>query len=142
MAFVQYIFTSVLIKELTAQNAYDTSLMSAKVCEKFGVTGRGFANRQKALAITEGEEASVKRYYQAVVADPMAGKVLLHVTRPIAAREFTDFSIWLNLGQGFQSNRYVCHLTEDTLPLAWPPKLSAKIRIMADAYLDPEMLAA
>lgn len=142
MALVQYIYTSVLITELTVQNAYETSAMSAKVCQQFGITGRAFANRQKALAFTEGEEDVVKQYFQAVANDPMAGKLLLHVKRPIPVREFADFSVWLNLGQKFQTNRFVRELTPQSLPHAWPANLSAKVRIMADAYLDPEMLAA
>lgn len=142
MALVQYIYTSILITELTAQNAYDTSAMSTKVCQQFGITGRVFANRQKALAITEGEEEIVKRYLQSVANDPMSSKLLLHVKRPIPIREFADYSVWLNLGQNFKFSRYVRELTEESLHQAWPANLSAKVRIMADAYLDPEMLAA
>jgi len=142
MALVQYIYTSILVTELTAQNAYDTSSMSVKVCQQFGITGRVFANRQKALAITEGEEEIVKRYFQSVSEDPMAGTILLHVKRPIPVPEFQDYSVWLNLGQDFKFDRYVRELTSQSLHQAWPENLSAKVRIMADAYLDPEMLAA
>ena len=142
MALVQYIYTSILVAELTPQNAYDTSAMSTRVCKQMGITGRAFANRQKALAITEGEEDVVKHYFTSVAKDPLAGKILLHVKRPIPIREFTDFSIWLNLGQDFPSNQSVRKLTPQSLAHAWPANLSAKIRILADAYLDPEMLAA
>lgn len=142
MALVQYIYTSVLITELTPQNAYDTCAMSAKVCKQFGITGRVFANRQKALAITEGDEEIVKRYFQAVAGDPVAGTVLLHVKREIPVREFADYALFLNLGQDFASNDTVRQLTLESLQTAWPSNLSAKVRIMADAYLDPEMLAA
>jgi predicted anti-sigma-YlaC factor YlaD len=142
MALVQYIYTSILITELTAQNAYDTSAMSTKVCQQFGITGRVFANRQKALAITEGEEEIVKRYFESVANDPMAGNILLHVKRSIPIREFADYSVWLNLGQTFEFSQYVRELTPQSLHQAWPTNLSAKVRIMADAYLDPEMLAA
>jgi len=142
MALVQYIYTSILVTELTAQNAFDTSAMSSRVCQQFGITGRAFANRQKALAITEGEEEVVKRYFESVANDPMAGKILLHVKRPIPIREFSDFSVWLNLEQAFPVSRFVRKLSPQSLPNAWPEHLSAKVRIMADAYLDPEMLAA
>ena len=142
MALIQYIYTSVLITELTAKNAIDTSEMSARVCQQYGITGRAFANRQKAWAITEGEEDTVKRYFQAVANDPMAGKILLHVKRSIPIREFTDFSVYLNLGEPFQTSKSVRELTSKSLQNAWPSNLSAKVRILADAYLDPEMLAA
>jgi len=72
MALVQYIYTSVLITELTPQNAYDTSALSVKVCRQFGITGRVFANRQQALAITEGPEDIVSRYFESVKQDPLA----------------------------------------------------------------------
>lgn len=142
MALVQYIYTSILITELTAQNAYDTSAMSTRVCKQLGISGRAFANRQKAFAITEGEEETVKRYFTSVAKDPMAGKILLHVKRPIPVREFANYSVWLNLGQEFPSDDSVRRLTPLSLANAWPPNLSAKVRIIADAYLDPEMLAA
>ncbi len=128
--------------ELSARNAFDTSAMSTKICEQFGITGRVFANRQKALAITEGPEEIVTKYFQSVQQDPLAQSVLLLVNRPIPVREFTDYSVWLNLGQDFEFSKSVRKLTAASLRTAWPSNLSAKVRIMADAYLDPEMLAA
>jgi len=142
MGLVQYIYTSVLVTELTPQNAFDTSSLSVKICRQFGITGRVFANRQQALAITEGPEDIVSRYYQSVKQDPMAGNNLLHVQRPIQFREFQDYSVWLNLGQDFPYSMNVRELTEESLKEAWPENLSAKVRIMADAYLDRDMLAA
>ena len=142
MNLVQYIYTSILVTELSSQNAFDTSSMSTRVCQQIGITGRVFANRQKALAITEGPEEIVQRYFQSVTQDPLAETVLLHVKRPIPAREFQDYSVWLNLGQAFEFTRYVRKLTPESLGQAWPDNLSAKVRIMADAYLDPDMLAA
>lgn len=142
MSLVQYIYTSVLVTEVTAQNAYDTSAMSVKICQQYGITGRVFANRQQALAITEGPEDIVEHYFQSVKQDPVAGNILLHVQRSIEAREFQDYSVWLNLGQNFQFGKYVRELSSETLPLAWPDNLSARVRIMADAYLDADMLAA
>lgn len=142
MSLVQYIYTSVLVTELTAQNAYDTSALSVKICQQYGITGRVFANRQQALAITEGPEEIITRYFHSVKQDPMASKILLHVQRPIQKTEFQDYSVWLNLGRNFQFSKYVRELTAESLPLAWPENLSARVRIMADAYLDADMLAA
>lgn len=142
MGLVQYIYTSVLVTELTPQNAFDTSVLSVKVCRQFGITGRVFANRQQALAITEGPEDIVTRYFESVKQDPLAGNNLLHVQRPIQFREFQDFSVWLNLGQDFPFDLNVRELTKESLKEAWPENLSAKVRIMADAYLTGDMLAA
>lgn len=142
MLLAQYIYTSVLITELTPKNAFDTSSLSVKICQQYGITGRVFANRQQALAITEGPEDIVARYFQSVKQDPMASNILLHVQRPIEAREFQDYSVWLNLGQDFGFDNNVRELTSASLPLAWPDNLSARVRIMADAYLDADMVAA
>ena len=142
MGLVQYIYTSVLIAELTPKNAFDTSAMTVNLCQQFGITGRVFANRQEALAIMEGPEDHVARYYQAVQNDPMTGTQILHVQRPIQAREFEDFSVWVNFGRDFEFTQHIRNLTPETLPLAWPENLSPRVRIMASAYLDADMLAA
>lgn len=84
----------------------------------------------------------MRDFFQAVIDDPDTQKVILHVERSIVAREFQDFSIWLNQTAEFQGGPFVRKLTPETLNEAWPPNLSLKVRIMADAYLDPEMLAA
>jgi len=94
------------------------------------------------LAITEGPEEIVVRYFHAVKQDPLSSNILLHVQRPIQMREFLDYSVWLNLGQDFQFNEHVRELTTRSLHEAWPENLSTKVRIMADAYLDGDMLAA
>jgi len=67
---------------------------------------------------------------------------LLHVQRPIQKREFLDYSVWLNLGQAFQFSEQVRELTAESLHEALPENLSARVRIMADAYLDGDMLTA
>ena len=141
MGLVQYIFTSILVEELSAQNAFDTSSMSVRVCQHYGITGRVFANRNQALVITEGPKETVEHYFQSIQKDPMTGTQILHSQKEIREREFNDYSVWLNLGQGFEFSGDVRELSQETLPLAWPENLSAKVRIMADAYLDSDMLA-
>lgn len=142
MGTVQYIYTSILGVEMTPKMAYEASMLSAGLCQKFGITGRVFANAQQALAITEGPEAAATRYFEAVTNDPMTAKVLLHVKRNIAAPEFENFSIYLNTAHEFAPNALVRPLTEESYRRAWPSGLSAKVRILANAYMDPEMLAA
>jgi len=53
----------------------------------------------------------------------------------------SDFSILLNVDYPFAPDRYVKPLTAETMQDVWPKNLSAKVRILAEAYLDPEMLA-
>jgi len=142
MALVQYIYTSILGVEMTPRRAYEESLLSAGLCRKFGITGRVFANSQRALAITEGPEETVTRYFNAVSQDEMAASVLLHVRRIITVQEFSDFIILLNADHSFDADPFVQPLTAESFKNVWPPKLSAKVRILSDAYMDPEMLAA
>ena len=103
MGLVQYMFTSVLVTDASAQAAIDTASMALRLGQQFGVTGRVFANIRQAFVIMEGPEEIVDRYFQSVKRDPMAGTQILHVQRPIKAREFHDYSVWLNVGQRFQS---------------------------------------
>ena len=142
MGLVQYMYTSVLVADASAQGAIDTASMAMRLGQEFGITGRVFANIRQAFVIMEGPEEIVERYFQSVTRDPMAGTQIVHVQRPIKAREFQDYSVWLNVGQRFQSTSQIRELTPETLPLAWPENLSAKVRIMAEAYLDSDMLAA
>lgn len=141
MGLAQYIYTSILVSELSAQHAYDTSALSVKICQQYGITGRVFANKQQALAITEGPADIVEHYFQSVSNDPMNLTLIAHVQREIPAREFGDYSVWLNLGQDFQFSQYVRELTPQSLQMAWPETLSPKMRIMANMYLDPAMAA-
>jgi len=142
MELVQYIYTSTCSAAMTAQNAYDMSSKSVSLCEQFGITGRVFANRQQALAMTEGPKEIVERYYQSVCRDPYVFATLLHVNRIIPAREFNDYSVWLNLGTQFEFSDSVRPLTADTVHLALPDNPSPRLRIMAEAYLDDDMLIA
>ena len=142
VGLIQYIYTSVLGVQITPQQAYDASMLSAGLCQKFGITGRVFANAQQALAITEGPEEVTSRYFESVSRDSMAATVVLHVKREILAREFLDFSILLNVNCPFAASGSVRPLTPESLQSAWPENLSAKVRILADAYMDPDMLVA
>ncbi len=142
MTIVQYIYTSILGVEMTPRRAYEAAKLSAGLCQKFGITGRVFANSQQALAITEGPEDIVTRYYESVSKDEMAATVLLHSRRIIPVKEFADFTILLNVDHAFDPDTSVRPLTHQSFETAWPANLSAKVRILADAYMDPDMLAA
>jgi len=140
VALIQYIYTSVLDVQTTPKQAETACLLSAALCRKFGITGRVFTNCQQALAIIEGPDEVATRYFKAVTNDPMSASAILHVKRSIPAREFPEFIVLLNSGEPFKGDDYVQLLTPESLQNAWPENLSAKVRILAEAYLDPDML--
>ena len=61
---------------MTPQKAYETACSSKKFCEQFGITGRVFANRQQALAITEGPRPILDYHLQAVQDDPHQSQIM------------------------------------------------------------------
>lgn len=127
---------------MTPKMAYDMSCMSVSICEKIGITGRVFANRQQALAMIEGPREVVQQYYKAVNNDALVETVFLHVDRVISVPEFEDYSAWLNLGTDFEFGDKVRRLTHETASIALPNNPSPRLRIMAEAYLDDDMLIA
>ena len=141
MGLAQLIYTSTCTNAMTPQMAYQVSSQSVSVCEGLGLTGRVFANNQQALAITEGPIDLVRQYYKAVSADVLVEATLLHYDRVVETREFTDYSVWLNLGEEFTFCDKVRRLTEQSVQDALPAYPSAKLRIMATAYLYGDMLA-
>ena len=127
---------------MTSKMAYQISSQSVSVCEQLGLTGRVFANNQQALAMTEGPTEIVRQYFEAVSADILVETTLLHYDRPIKTREFTDYSVWLNLDEEFHFCDKVRRLTAQSVKDALPAYPSAKLKIMATAYLHGDMLAA
>ncbi|CAM3633882.1 BLUF domain-containing protein [Litorimonas haliclonae] len=141
MELSQLIYTSTCTDAMTPRMAYQVSAQSVAVCEQLGLTGRVFANNRQALAMTEGPTEIVRQYFQAVSADILVEATLLHYDRVIEAREFSDYSVWLNLGEEFAFCDKVRRLTEQSVQDALPAYPSAKLRIMATAYLYGDMLA-
>lgn len=140
MGLLQLIYTSSCVDAMTSRLSYDVSCKSVYICESLDITGRVFANTKQALAFTEGPEEIVREYFEAVKADSLVETILLHVDRKIAAREFNDYSVWLNLPETFQFGEKVKKLTPQSVASALPVRQSAKLRIMAEAYLNAEML--
>lgn len=125
---------------MTPQMSYEAACKSVYIGEKLSLTGRVFANTIQALAITEGPTNIVREYFKAVKADSLVESILLHVDREIPAREFTDYSVWLNLPESFQLCDKVRKLTPQSVLTAMPIKPSAKLRIMAEAYLNADLV--
>ena len=140
MSLSQLIYTSRCVAAMTSQMSYDVSCKSVAICEQLGLTGRVFANTQQALAITEGPSELVKMYFHAVKGDSLVETILLHVDRKIETREFSDYSVWLNLPDTFEFGDKVRKLTPESVTSAMPVKQSAKLRIMAEAYLNNDIM--
>lgn len=142
MALSQLIYTSIYMAELTPRRAHETYMESVAACKQLGITGRVFADDQQAIAMTEGPTDILNRYYDAVTADPFVGSTVLHFDRHIPAREFSDYSVWLNSKETYDVSPQILRLTHETLALALPPNLSTKVRIMIETFVKPEILKA
>lgn len=136
MSISQLIYTSTCTDAMTSLKAYQVSAKSVEVCHHLGLTGRVFADNQSALAFTEGPTEIVREYFKAVTADKLVESILLHVDRPIKKREFDDYAVLLNLPESFPVDDHVRPLTWDEVQIAMPKYPSAKLRLMAEAYLD------
>ena len=140
MALSQLIYTSTCTAAMTPRMAYIVSEKSVDICKQLGLTGRVFANNKQALAMTEGPTEIVRRYYQAVAADGLVENIVLHTDREIKAREFSNYSVWLNLDTPINFTNSVCCLSEQTLPRAMPKNISVRLRMMVEAYVKPDLL--
>lgn len=142
MGLSQYIFTATCTDEMTSKMAHQVSCQSVIVFEQLGLTGRVFANNKQGLAVVEGPTGLVEQYFQALSSDVLLETILLHSSHSIKVREFSDFSIWINLRQEYYFTDKVRRLTKDSIKEALPESPSARLKIMAEAYLRGEMLAA
>ena len=127
---------------MTPEKAVLISSKSVEICKSLGLTGRVFANRKKALAMAEGPTEIVQHYFKAVSSDPLVESILLQTDRKIERREFEDYSVWLNLNVPFAPVPGVSVMTLDAISQTFPAKPSVKLRIMAEAYLTDDMIAA
>lgn len=122
--------------------AHQVSCQSVTIFEQLGLTGRVFANNKQGLAMVEGPTHLVEQYFHALSADVLLETILLHSSHPIKVREFSDFSVWINLRQEFYFTKKVRRLTKNSLKEALPTNPSARLKIMAEAYLQGDILAA
>ena len=140
MALKQLIYTSTCTDQMTPLLSHQVSLKSVNICSQLGITGRVFADDQQAIAMTEGPSDIVMGYYKAIAADSLVNSAFIHVERKIPQREFKDYSVWLNSREIHDVGSQVHVLSRQTLASALPPNLSAKVRIMIEAFLKPELL--
>lgn len=142
MGLSQYIFTATCTDEVTSKIAYQMSCQSVTIFEQLGLTGRIFANNKQGLAIVEGPGELVEQYFHALSVDILLETILLHSSHTISTREFSDFSVWINLRQEFGFTDKVRRLNAQSVKDALPACPSAKLKIMTTAYLFGDMLAA
>lgn len=142
MALSQYIFTPTCTDEMTSKMAYQVSCQTVTIFEQLGFTGRVFANNKKALAVVEGPTDIVEHYFHALSSDVLLETIFLHSCRSIKVREFSDFSVWINLREEFGFTDKVRRLNAHSVKEALPDKPSAKLKIMVTAYLYGDLLVA
>ena len=142
MGLSQYIFTATCTDEMTSKMAHQVSCQSVTVFEQLGLTGRVFANNKQGLAVVEGPSDLVDEYFHALSADVLLETILLHSSHPLKSREFSDFSVWINLREEFYFTDKVRRLSKSSVREALPMKPSVKLKIMVKAYLEGDMLAA
>jgi len=142
MTLAQYIYSTTCSDLVTAEKAVLISAKSIEVCQRLGLTGRVFSTQTHALAVTEGPSDIVERYYQAIASDNLVATALLHTKRQVIAREFEDYSVWLDIGEPFGPHPHVHQMTPQSLTKAMPPRPSARLRIMVDALFDDGRLVA
>lgn len=141
MELSQLIYTSTCVAELTPRLSHEASFKSVSICEQLGLTGRVFANDISAFAMTEGPTELVKRYYQAVKSDPLVETIILHVDRPVKAREFSDYLVLLNSKEQYDFGPKVGVLTPESLEAALPSHPSIRLRIMVEAFKQEVLVA-
>lgn len=142
MNVTQYIFTSTIHRSTSYNDARRLAIDTIQLCHYLGVTGRVFASNYQAFCILEGPKEATERYYAAITADEIVDTVVLHSNRAITAPEFKDFSVWLKEYDQNTPHESLNQLTALSVNQALPKGLSAKVRILVDAYLLPELAAA
>ena len=142
MSLAQYIYSTTCTDQMTAEKAVLISVKSIEVCARLGLTGRVFSTRTHALAVTEGPPEIVERYFQAIASDYLVATALLHTKQMVKAREFEDYSVWLDIGTPFGPHPHVHQMTPQSLANAMPQRPSARLRIMVDALFDDGRLVA
>jgi len=140
MGLSQLIYTSTCVESMTPKMAYQVASQSVSVCLSLGLTGRVFANAKHAFFVTEGETSVVQSFYKATEGDVLSAAMCLLSERKIEKREFWDYSVWLNIADECYQSEGVNLLTHDSVSDAFPPDLSSRIRIMAEAYLSSEIM--
>ena len=142
MDLAQYIYTTTCTDRMTIEKAVLISEKSVEVCNRLGLTGRVFSTASSTLAITEGPATLVGRYVGAVHDDYLLETLIVHARRPIEAREFSDYSVWLDMNVPATSAPHVHIMTPGSLQQALPANPSAKLRVMADVFFDQGRLVA
>lgn len=127
---------------MTPKLAYQISCQSVAVSRELGLTGRVFANQYRALSVTEGPEQILGNYFKAFENDVLVDTVVLHVQRSIETREFSDYSVWLNLPYDVMECPDVYKLNAQTVISALPDHPSPRLRIMMQAFLNDTLDAA
>ncbi len=107
-------------------------------CKLLGITGRNFNINYESFTIKEGPTEALMMYYDAVLRDPWIELSVLHQQSIIEAREFDDFSIWVQSSSGFDLGPHINILSKNTIADALPDTLALKLRIFLQSNLPRE----
>lgn len=138
----QSIFTLTCRTDMPADQRIAIAKKNIIICKALGFTGRGFIVGSQALNIIEGTEALLANFTDAMAIDPRITCFVPHGLRPIETREYDDYSIWLDLVTGDNRAEGLYSLEALSMSDALPPIASTRVRLLIDAFLITNKIAA
>lgn len=128
--------------ELPQEHKLRVARNSVEISQSLGLAGRVFVSGDECLVITEGPEALVDQYFEAILSDDSVKSCVLQDERIISEAEFLDYSVWLDFGalEGLPDG--VHRLTTRKMAVALPPEASGATRILFSALVTPTVIAA
>jgi hypothetical protein len=128
---------------MTPEKGVRLSIHSVDICERLNMTGRVFSTQFHALSMMEGPTEVMRQYFEALGnKTPHIDTIVLQSARDIEAREFDDYSVWLDLDIDFAPHPGVHPMTLSSLRQAMPAAPSIRLQIMMDAFFEKGRLVS
>ena len=139
----QITFTTHIKEGLTLEEQIKIGAKNDAVCKSLGFTGRIFANEIQNFNIIEGETDLATEYYSAFKNDPRIKFSMLHFSRKITTREFSEYQVWgyyskLKLEFPSQVHSLTTHSFEGSIP----HNLSFRLRLLLEGYVHENLKSA
>lgn len=138
----QSIFTLTCRTDMPADQRIDIAEKNIIICKALGFTGRGFIVGSQALNIIEGTDALLSNFTDAMAIDPRITCFVPHGSRPIQEREYNDYGLWLDLVTDDNAAEGLYSLKALSISDALPPSASTRVRLLTDAFLMTNKIAA
>ena len=143
MSLVQYVYSTTNKRWMTPEKGVRLSIRSVDICDRLGITGRVFSTQFHALSMMEGPAEVMRQYFDAVGnKTPHIDTIVLQSVRDIEAREFDNYSVWLDLDYDFAPHPRVHPMTLSSLSQAMPPAPSIRLQIMLEAFFEKGRLVS